>query len=67
MNTYAVWEAEYPEEGSTLFDALTEKGAMRRYRKATREKAPRHDLVPLNASLMTPTLLAKRRRMAEAT
>jgi hypothetical protein len=45
---FAVWETEYPEEGSSLIFALTEKGARHRYRRRIREMAPGvAELVPL--------------------
>lgn len=51
---FAVWESEYPDEGSNLVFAASEKGARRRYRRMTREKAPSvPDLTPLSVSELT--------------
>lgn len=60
MKTFAVWETEYPEEGSEVFDAYTEKGAERAYRKATGERRSRDELTQLSTAEMTPELLAER-------
>lgn len=60
MKTFAVWETEYPDEGSEVFDTYTEKGAMRAYRKATGERCSRDDLTPLSTQEMTPEMLAAR-------
>jgi hypothetical protein len=35
MKTYAVWESEYPEGGSEVFQAYSASGARRKWRKAT--------------------------------
>lgn len=51
---FAVWEDEYPEEGSNLIFAVTAKGARRRYRRMTAERAAGvAELVPLSTSLLT--------------
>jgi hypothetical protein len=60
MKKFAVWETEYQDEGSTLHEAHTDKGAMRAYRKETGERCSRDDLTPLSTSEMTPELLAAR-------
>ena len=60
MKTFAVWETEYPEEGSMLFEAHTEEGAMRAYRKTTGEQCSGDDLTPLSTAEMTPEMLAER-------
>jgi hypothetical protein len=53
---YAVWESEYPEEGSCLVFAVTAKGARRRYRRMTRERAACvGELVPLSVQALTLT------------
>lgn len=60
MKTFAVWETEYPDEGSEVFTRYTWKGACRAYRKASGEKCSRDDLTPLSTALMTPEMLAQR-------
>lgn len=59
MTTFAVWCTEYPEDGSVLVDAWSDKGAVRRYRRATIGRG-RQDETPLSVCEMTPDLLAKR-------
>lgn len=66
MKTFAVWETEYPEEGSTLIEAMTAKGAMRRYRKITGERVAGYDLTPLEASPMSAEMLDQRRLLGGA-
>lgn len=54
MAPYAVWETEYPEDGSNLVFAVTAKGARRRYRRMTLERTPCvADLVPLTVAALT--------------
>jgi hypothetical protein len=60
MKTFAVWETEYPDEGSTLFKAYSESGARRKWRKATRTTGPLWDQPALSAQEMTPWMLAER-------
>jgi hypothetical protein len=51
---FAVWESEYPEEGSILVFAITPKGARRRYRRSNRERSPGvAALVPLSLSALS--------------
>lgn len=60
MKMWAVWESEYPEGGSSLYEAWTAKGAKRRYRKDTDERVPRGELTPLDAFAMTSAMLEQR-------
>jgi len=56
MKAFAVWETEYPEEGSNLVLAATEKGARRRYRRMTSERsAGVSELTPLSVATLTTT------------
>jgi hypothetical protein len=51
---FAVFETEYPEEGCTLIIAFSEKGAKRRYRRWTGERAPGVvELTPITAERCT--------------
>lgn len=51
---FAVWETEYPEDGCNLVIAASEKGAQRRYRRMTRERAVGPaNLTPLSMSVLT--------------
>jgi hypothetical protein len=51
---FAVWESEYPDEGSNLLFATSERGASRKYRRMTRERAAGFaELVHLSASPFT--------------
>lgn len=51
---FAVYEAEYPDEGSNLVVAWSEKGARRKYRRMTGERAAGVDaLIPLEACPLT--------------
>lgn len=51
---FAVWESEYQDEGSALIFASTEKGARRRYRRMTRERAAGvNELTPLSIEALT--------------
>ena len=53
---FAVWESEYPDEGSNLIFAASESGARGRYRRMTRERAAGVvDLVPLSVAALTTT------------
>ena len=63
MTTFAVWCAEYPEEGSELVEAWSRKGAARRYRRATIGRG-RPDATPLGVCEMTPDMLAEREQMS---
>jgi hypothetical protein len=59
MTTYAVWCTEYPDDGSTLIEAWTAKGAVRQYRRRTIGRG-RADATLLSACEMTPEMLAIR-------
>jgi hypothetical protein len=59
MNLYAVWCTEYPDEGSILFEAWSEKGAKRRYRRVTIGRGI-PDATDLSACEMTDDMLAVR-------
>lgn len=50
---WAVWEAEYPDEGSNLYYAVTEKGALRRWRRETRMRGPLSEHPPLEVAELT--------------
>lgn len=52
---YAVWETEYPDEGSVLVVRHSAKGALRWYRKATGERRSRDDLTPLSVCPLSVT------------
>ena len=60
MKAYAVWEAEYPDEGSNLYFAYSESGARRKWRKATRTKGPVSEQPPLSVHEMSADDLRKR-------
>lgn len=51
---WAVWESEYPDEGSNLVFAATEKGARRRYRRMAGERSSGvTELIPLETAPLT--------------
>jgi hypothetical protein len=64
MRLFAVWCLEYPEDGSVLVDAWTEKGAVRRFRRMTIGRG-RPDDTYLGVAEMTPELLALREEAAK--
>lgn len=59
---FAVWETEYPDEGSVLLFAYSESGARRKWRKATRTTGPVSEQPSLStAELTTEQALAHAR------
>lgn len=60
MTNYAVWETEYPDEGSNIYTTWTAKGAARKWRKDTRTRGPVDDQPPLTVWAMTNEEMAKR-------
>jgi hypothetical protein len=54
MRIYAVWESEYPDEGSTLIEAFSESGARRKWRLATRTNGPVSEQPDLTVTEITP-------------
>lgn len=57
MTKYVVWETEYPEEGSTLYDAESAEQAMQFYESDT---GVLREQTELSASVATPEILAAR-------
>lgn len=53
MKPWHVWEAEYAEEGSGLFWAWSEKGAVRQWRRSTRTRGPVDDMPLLDVEECT--------------
>lgn len=64
MTTWLVWEADYPDEGSTEVQAWTEKGACRKWRQMTRTRGATFDMPELGVCEATPAMLAARAREA---
>lgn len=61
MKAWLVWCAEYPDEGSVELDAWTEKGARRKYRRATGERFHgAEEQTDLGVCEATPEILAMR-------
>jgi hypothetical protein len=50
---FAVWETEYPDEGSSLYLAYSESGARRKWRKDTRTTGPVSEQPPLSVAELT--------------
>lgn len=60
MKPFAVWESEYPNEGSILFFAFSASGARRKWRRATRTVGPVSNQPLLSVEEMSPEMLAER-------
>lgn len=50
---FAVWETEYPDDGSNLYIAYSASGARRKWRKETRTTGPVGEQPPLSVAELT--------------
>lgn len=55
MPKFLVWDAEYPEEGSTMYDVPTREDAMTAYRQ---DSGPGWEETELGCSEATPEQIA---------
>lgn len=60
MKVFAVWESEYPEDGSVLVAAFSAAGARRRHRHRMSWRGPICAQPPLTVVEMTPALMEQR-------